>query len=232
MIDSIQEGPVLACLKYYCAEAQRILQELYDRVPILGATVSYDRFKIDPATLIEFRVRTMVPGERERVLKYGSIGGASVVGAVLGGGKGIAVLLAVTGGPISAAILGATLAGSAAIAVYRMFRDANRVAIEEELENIRAQFQQQDTSANGKVRKRWNETVYGISTEVEKFLVQTIDELEGLTVVSKESKQRLSEEFGKANDALAAVEKLNREILSINKQALRYNRSAASTNQG
>jgi hypothetical protein len=202
------------CVDYYCEHANHILEQLYDRVPVLAATVQNDRIRVTPQGLIAWKLGKMEPGDADKAMKYGSIGTGALVSA--GAAKGIAlVVLHVVAAPVALMFWGVVAGAAGGFGLFHLFRDGNRAAVLRELKNVREKVQALDTSNNGPVRLGWNASVFAIGTMVGQYLEQLIREVGDLVKVSEQKVDQLQTQLEQIDAALNGVREIEMELQQI-----------------
>ena len=207
-------------LAYYTAHADAALAGVYEQVPLLAESAPSDRLMIGGSGFMLAQLGRMEPTLVEQVAKWGTAGGAGVLGGNIAGGGGTALLVTALGmNPITALAVGGAAGISATLLLWQFVRDEHRDALTAGLNRYRASaLAALDTSPGGPLRGEWQGAVASVAERVGGFLAAQLDELaallNGSTGGGAIARQRAAVE-----QAVAGIETLRGDLDGIRARA-------------
>jgi len=214
-VEGTQERILREVAEYFCGHANAVLEQLFEDVPVIRETVGMGA--LTTQGLVDFELSNLKPGLKDKLLKAGAIGTASVIsGSLAGGGGAVAWLAAATAlGPVSAAIVGALGGGLLAWGLLNLLRDEHRPAVLNGLQKCKAEVQSIDTSKSGNIRSAWNEAVAGAARSVDGFLKSRINNIDQIIQNPGANRDQLQAHKQQIDTAIETVHSLMTRLTAI-----------------
>jgi len=207
-IESVQRAALQAVLSDLLGDANRILDGLNARLPIVRETIGDLSF--DAESIVRLRMGDIDATTLERLMHTAGIAGSAAIGGAAAGGVKTALLLAVAPvlGPVAALAAGAAVTGAVAHTIIKRLRDPNRRGLLRELEALEQSVGTIDTSEHGSLRSAWGTLVRALATDVGRLLEARLASIAAVLDDPGGNRERLEGER-------AEVEALWREVNSL-----------------
>ena len=162
-------------LQYFSGHANKALDTVYKRLPVLRDTLE-NEMVITPESLLQVQLGKMNPNMTENLFKAGSVGTASFLAGKVTAGGGVALLAPVLSlNPIGALLIGASIGGFLAGGLIEAVIFSPGRSVRDALDRVQEQIQKIDTSERSPMRDAWADVVRTVATNVDEVLRSRFD---------------------------------------------------------